>query len=208
MQKGKLSTKKLLMETNDKSLSIVIITKQDKQARFTINGHLYAGIRDILPLANANLTNLVNLKFDIYQDKYRNYILRRCERYPCFDSHDYAHENRFFRRYLICKSMEEAIEKYNYIEEHNESFNLSTHNSPLLAPLIYADDDRPEIEILTCSETEVTIASEETDWVAVHENIESNSLVKMTHHKWIDFKSFISNYLGFKSGQHKEIKNY
>lgn len=77
--------------------------------------------------------------FDIYLDKAGNIIIRREELYPCFDAFDRMNETRYYRRYLVCKTEEEAISKYKYIKENNEKFNEIEYNSPELAPLVYCD---------------------------------------------------------------------
>ncbi|MBV5311738.1 MAG: hypothetical protein JZU47_00495 [Prolixibacteraceae bacterium] len=121
--------------------------RQNKDDSFTINGNIYNGIKD-LASPNTILKEMINTKFDVYQDKFGNFILRRLELYPCFDSHDYLHENRYYRQYMICKEIDEVNEKYNFIISHKERFNSCEYNSPLLAPLIYADDDQPIIKLM------------------------------------------------------------
>jgi hypothetical protein len=128
----------------------VIIVKQGKQDRFEINGNLYELITDLLR-KKVHVMSDMNYKFDVYRDKFNNYVLRRCELYPCFDTSDRMYENRFYRSYMICTSKEETIEKYNYIMENNPDCRASEDTPSFLAPLVYADDGTEMIYIMTLS---------------------------------------------------------
>jgi hypothetical protein len=123
------------------------IISQARNASFTINGYTYKSLNDLLPGSNK-VISMEKPAFTLYQIKSGSFILCRRELFPCFDSSDRMYENRFYRRYMICSSREEAIGKYNYILAHDESFNSINHNSLYLAPIIYADDERDMIEIL------------------------------------------------------------
>jgi hypothetical protein len=127
-----------------------IIITQDKQERFEINGKMYEFTTDLL-LKKVTVIPDMNYKFDVYRDKYCNYVLRKCESYPCFDSSDRMYENRFYGSYMICTSMDEAIEKYNYIMEHDPVCRADEDTPSFLAPLIYADDGKATISIMTDS---------------------------------------------------------
>lgn len=42
-------------------------------------------------------------------------LLEYSRLYPCFDSYDYANEDRFHRNYWLCKDEQELMIKYEYI---------------------------------------------------------------------------------------------
>jgi hypothetical protein len=128
----------------------IIITTQNKQDRFEVNGNIYEFTTDLLH-KKVNVIRDMKYGFDVYRDKYGNYVLLKYESYPCFDSSDRMYENRFYRSYMICTSKDEAIEKYNYILEHDPDCRADEDTPSFLAPLIYADDGTSTICIMTDS---------------------------------------------------------
>jgi serpin B len=128
-----------------------VITKQDKQDRFEINGNIYRLTADLLH-QKVTVIHDMNYPFDVYQDKFGNYILCKCEPYPCFDSSDRMHENRYYRSYMICSTKDEVIEKYKYILEHDPGCRADEDTPSFLAPLIYVDDGKSTICIMTDSD--------------------------------------------------------
>jgi len=130
-------------EFQDKS-----ITNQNVATGFVIDGNNYTSIFDLAPKKESAITQMENSDFDIYRDTYGKYILRFCQLFPCFDSSDRMYENRYHKRYMICQSMEEAIEKHTFIISQNEHFNDINSNSRYLAPLVYVDDERPTFQIM------------------------------------------------------------
>jgi hypothetical protein len=139
-----------LQKTKHSTLDGIVIAKQGKQDRFEINGNIYELTTDLLSKKVIVISDM-NYKFDVYRDKFGNYVLCKYEPYPCFDSSDRMHENRFYRSYMICTSKEEAIEKYNYVLEHNPDCCANEDTPSFLAPLIYADDGTEMIYIMTLS---------------------------------------------------------
>jgi hypothetical protein len=126
----------------------IIIIMQSKHDRFEINGNIYELTTDLL-CKNVTVISDMNYKFDVYCDKFGNYVLRKCESYPCFDSSDRMYEHRFYRSYMICASKDEAIEKYKYIIEHNPDCRANENTPSFLALLVYADDGTSMIYIMT-----------------------------------------------------------
>jgi hypothetical protein len=126
----------------------IIITKQSKQDLFEINGNIYESTTDFLCKKGTIIPDM-NYKFDVYRDKFSNYVLCKSESYPCFDSSDRMYEHRFYRSYMICASKDEAIEKYKYIIEHNPDCRANENTPSFLAPLVYADDGTSMIYIMT-----------------------------------------------------------
>lgn len=74
------------------------------------------------------------------------YIVERSQRFPCFDSSDYAYENRYFRNFLICHSKQEADIKAKKMTQLREGGNFCLVNNNLSADmrpmLYYQDEDR------------------------------------------------------------------
>ncbi|MFZ4549310.1 MAG: hypothetical protein ACOYN4_17820 [Bacteroidales bacterium] len=136
------------MSSTLKEFHEISITNLDANSGFVINGNSYTSIFDLAPKKESVITQMENSDFDIYRDNHGKYILRFCQLFPCFDSSDRMYENRYYRRYMICRSMEEANEKYTFILSQNEHFNDINYNSAFLAPLIYADDESPIIRIM------------------------------------------------------------
>jgi hypothetical protein len=128
----------------------ITIAKQGKQDRFEINGKVYEFTSDLL-YKKITVIRDMNYGFDVYRDKYGNYVLCKYESYPCFDSSDRMYENRFYRSYLICSSRDELIEKYNYILEHDPGCRADEDTPSFLAPLLYVDDGKSTICIMTDS---------------------------------------------------------
>ncbi len=137
--------------------NMVIIKQHGKQDRFQINGNIYEGIPDLFCKKVSVIADM-NYKFGVYQDKFDNYVLTKCEAYPCFDSSDRMYENRFYNSYLLCTSLEEVIEKYNYIMENNPGCRADQYTPSFLAPLVYADDGLTTISIMTDSNKKENIS--------------------------------------------------
>ncbi len=77
-------------------------------------------------------------------DSARPYIIERSQRFPCFDSSDYAYENRYYRNFLICQSKQEADIKVVYMKQLKEESNFRLANKSLPAnmrPMVYFKDE-------------------------------------------------------------------
>ncbi|WP_291530687.1 hypothetical protein [Bacteroides sp. UBA939] len=73
------------------------------------------------------------------------YILYHYALYPCFDSYDRMHENRYFRAFYICRSLAEVQARYDYLTKGKLFFvdlNPSKKHRPLLCPYVYYDEDK------------------------------------------------------------------
>ena len=72
------------------------------------------------------------------------YIVEHGQRFPCFDSEDYANERRFYRNFLICHSKQEAEKKAKKMArvEANYNFCLTHKNLPAdTRPMVYYEDE-------------------------------------------------------------------
>lgn len=77
-------------------------------------------------------------------DTSQPYIIERSSRFPCFDSSDYAYENRFYRNFLICHSKQEADMKAKEMTQLREGGNFCLVNNNLsvdMRPMLYYRDE-------------------------------------------------------------------
>lgn len=103
-----------------------------KWCTLTIGDMVFEGIDEIL--------NYVYTQTESSQP----YIIERSQLFPCFDYEDYANENRYFRNFLICRSMQEANKKNTKMKLLNEGNNFNLINNDLPAdmrPMLYYKDD-------------------------------------------------------------------
>lgn len=75
------------------------------------------------------------------------------ERYPCFDSHDYAYENRRYWNIIFAKSEEELNSKLEKLENEDHMINFCKL-SDTLAPMAYWGGDSGYKGF--CTEVELT----------------------------------------------------
>lgn len=103
-----------------------------KNCTLTVGGMVFEGVDEI--------QNYVYTQTESSQP----YIIERSQRFPCFDYEDYANENRYFRNFLICRSMQEANEKNAKMKLLNEgnNFNLVNNDLPTdMRPMLYYQDE-------------------------------------------------------------------
>lgn len=77
-------------------------------------------------------------------DNSQPYIIDRCQRFPCFDSEDYASEYRFYRNFLICQDKQEADDKLNRMKQLPHSINFCLVSNELpddMRPMVYYADE-------------------------------------------------------------------
>lgn len=127
-----------------------MITIQRRNEPFTIYGNTYQGGDDILRRKTG--TEAIYLPgykgYSIYIDRFGQYILEWSELFPCFDFHDRMNENRYYRRLMVCQTEEQAMEKYKYCIENKISMRWVNELHKPLAPMIIADDERSEIQLM------------------------------------------------------------
>ena len=68
------------------------------------------------------------------------YVGKDAERYPCFDSEDYASEDRFFWNMVFARSKEELNRKLIELKSFSPQTNYNKF-SEALAPMIYWGGD-------------------------------------------------------------------
>ena len=94
--------------------------------------------------------NVLGVKFENIQEAIE-YAIKECapsgiyvgkdaERYPCFDSEDYASEDRFFWNIVFARSKEELVRKLVELKSVSPQTNYNKF-SETLAPMIYWGGD-------------------------------------------------------------------
>ncbi|MDR1729344.1 MAG: hypothetical protein LBR52_01620 [Prevotellaceae bacterium] len=129
--------------------------KQDKI--FLVRGRKYKIEHNLLVRANRprflrkatpELIEIGEMRY--YRLSRSCYILYHYALYPCFDSYDYMHENRYFQVYYICRSLAEVQEKYNYLTSGKLFFsglNPSKEYRQPLYPYVYYDENKNLLEV-------------------------------------------------------------
>jgi hypothetical protein len=83
-----------------------------------------------------------------YQLETGIYILRRFERYPCFDDSDYEYENRYYNEFFFCSSPADVEKKSDYlITNHINIGHVAKQHWKYLSPFIYMDDGKDTFNV-------------------------------------------------------------
>ena len=109
-------------------------------------------LRQISSDCTLSICGVVFEGIDAIKDYWRNqtdgsqpYIIERSLRFPCFDSSDYAYENRYFWNFLICHSKQDAEKKAKSMEQLEVvggNSRLVSENLPAdMRPMVYYEDD-------------------------------------------------------------------
>lgn len=101
-------------------------------------------------IKNTNSFYVLGVKFESIQEaieyaikggaKDGVYVGKNAERYPCFDSEDYASEDRFFWNIVFASSKEELNRKLVELKSVSTQTNYNKF-SETLAPMIYWGGD-------------------------------------------------------------------
>lgn len=77
-------------------------------------------------------------------------ILERSKLFPCFDSYDYANENRFYRHFLFCKDISDADEKRKDFEAIPRGYGclIDRRYPEHLRPLVFYADESDTMTLL------------------------------------------------------------
>lgn len=70
------------------------------------------------------------------------YVGEDSRRYPCFDSSDYAYEDRYYTNLVFAKSQEELDEKMAILERMDQVRCNYNKLTPELHPMAYWEGDR------------------------------------------------------------------
>lgn len=101
-------------------------------------------------IKNTNSFYVLGVKFESIQEAIEYaikggvqkgvYVGKDAERYPCFDSEDYASEDRFFWNLVFARSKEELDRKLVELKSVSPQTNYNKF-SETLAPMIYWGGD-------------------------------------------------------------------
>ncbi len=108
------------------------IVRLNKNCKIHIMGHTFHGIEDIMSWRGTEPI-----------------ILEKSKLFPCFDSYDYASENRFYRNYLFCKNEEDANEKRPVYDAIPRGYGcvIDRRYPEHLRPLVYYADESKEMTV-------------------------------------------------------------
>ncbi len=101
------------------------IVRLNKNCVLHIMGHTFLGIEEVM-----------SWKGD------RPAILERDKLFPCFDSYDYANENRFYHHFLFCKDLSDADEKRKDFDAIPQGYGclIDRKYPEYLRPLVFYTD--------------------------------------------------------------------
>ncbi len=113
--------------------------KVDNNRAIEVFGVRFNGVREIQRYARQNLA------------KDGVFIGADMQRYPCFDSSDYAHESRFFCNFVFAKSEEELEKKLDALRNRLQNGANYRKYTEDLAPMIYWEGSScHQMEITEC----------------------------------------------------------
>lgn len=152
------SIKSAIVETGN--LSMIDMNEHS----FCVNGITYTSIDELIRGEYISLNNVpevikkgryigVQYKYSLYRNVYGQYVLFWKEGYPCFDSFDDMHEDRYYLTCLLCENLNIAYKIYNllgYIEFGH------LHIPTLFAPAFYYDSGKKKLVGSLCVEKDKT----------------------------------------------------
>ena len=108
------------------------IVKLNKNCKLNVMGHTFQGIEDIMSWEGT-----------------KPMILEKSKLFPCFDSYDYASENRFYHNYLFCKDEADANEKKPVYDAIPRGYGcvIDRKYPEHLRPLVYYADESNEMTV-------------------------------------------------------------
>lgn len=120
----------------------VTLTKKNSN-QFSIMGQQYTQLEDFfkgnyLSWEDVGYPNNLSYKLQLMQNVKGQLFLIHNKRYPCFDSWDYANEDRYYTTCILCDDIESANYKYKLLDF------IGNYNSipALLGPALYYDSGK------------------------------------------------------------------
>ena len=109
------------------------IIRLNKNCVLHIMGHTFHGVEEIMQWKGE-----------------RPAILERSKLFPCFDSYDYANENRFYRHFLFCKDASDADDKRKDFEAIPRGYGclIDRRYPEYLRPLVFYADESDSMTLL------------------------------------------------------------
>ena len=116
----------------------------NRNSRFEINGFCFSGIHDLKRSIHQIVLDSQCHQLGIYTHIEGAVVIRASEKYPCFDSFDYLHENRYYNNFWVFRSVDAAMElfqllKAEYVDKLTKCLIHEAMDKRLL-PMIYCDD--------------------------------------------------------------------
>ncbi len=110
----------------------------DKNSKIEVYGVCFNGIAEIMEFAHKG------------EPKEGVFVGEDAKIYPCFDSYDYATENRFYRNFVFAKSREEVETKLTTLKKATRYSNYCKLSDEL-APMVYwQGDSHHPMQITEC----------------------------------------------------------
>ena len=106
-------------------------------------------------------------------------LLVKNESYPCFDSYDYANENRYYETVVVCKDIKQAYMKHQILQ-HN-SYNHQWVRA--LGTVLYYDSGYDEVKTRPVSGNYDNILEAAVDWCRIIEDLQKN-MPQSPYHNW------------------------
>ncbi|MFR8836443.1 hypothetical protein [Bacteroides nordii] len=131
-------------------LSLISLAGNDS---FSLNDIQYTSFRDFCRRDETYQPGVTIQKHGFYvlMNHKGQLMLEYSRLYPCFDSYDYANEDRFHRNYWLCKDEQELMVKYEYITHNRFCYSnddYSTCPMPVfLGPAVFYDDGTSVVKI-------------------------------------------------------------
>jgi hypothetical protein len=122
---------------------IVRKTEIKRGEPFYINGEEYPSKKELY--RECEYINCPERHYSFHKHKNGTFILSFFEMYPCFDSYDYANEDRFYTALFFCSSLEEAEEKCHFLSSRKRNVKRVeelTGDWIYLCPFVYMDDGK------------------------------------------------------------------
>lgn len=120
----KLGIMKTHLEACKQRLGDYMLVRVPKHTTLTFKGVSYQGIYDIR-------------QADMEEKK----VFSICKRFPCFDSYDYAHENRYYRNYWF--GVDEAVREMIWAWKGGSIYCYIGEDLPdEMLPMVYYEDEQ------------------------------------------------------------------
>lgn len=106
----------------------------NKERRIEVYGVCFGGVSELKKVALSR------------KPKNGVYVGVQMERYPCFDSSDYAYENRYYTHFVFARSKEELELKLDVLNNPGKYKDIDKRGT-ILAPMVYwnGDTDDPMV---------------------------------------------------------------
>lgn len=116
------------------------IKKIDNNGNITVYGVTFHGFSDLKTYALSG------------RPKEKVYVGEDSKSYPCFDSSDYAFENRCYWNFVFARSKGELESKLDSLRRFQANGNYYKLNSEIYPMAYFGGDDNMPIEVTECDD--------------------------------------------------------